>query len=61
VRRATLTIASGVVFFVGLILSPLAFMGIGYGSLTGYGVAVVTFAMIIVGIVGILRFYRRSA
>jgi hypothetical protein len=36
-------------------------MGIGYGSLTGYGVAVVTFAMIIVGIVGILRFYRRSA
>ncbi len=58
--RHVLTLASAVILFVGLMLSPLAFMGIGYGTPKGFGVAAVTFALIALGIVGVVKFHRRG-
>jgi hypothetical protein len=60
-KRAILTLGSAIALFVGILLSPLAFMGIGYGSPRGYAVAAGTFVLIALGIVGVVRFYRRPS
>jgi hypothetical protein len=54
-----LTVAAAIVLFLGLVLTPLGAMGLGYGTTTGYAVAALTVCLIVVGTLGVVRFWRR--